>query len=471
MKLDPPSVVCRYHEEPGLEFGGGREHVSPKHGIILFGPRSVDQGQRHPKTVRVGIIGSGRSTESARLWINACAQGVSGDGAHTDFPGFRDDRGFYSDLQFDDAWNETVTQNEVNRLKGPRLRRDRFEQCLHLISDKLRLLSQRDRPPDYVVLALPNESLEHCKVVDFRDAEKGEVHRDLRRALKAIAMGYRLPTQILLQRTSEAEPDSRNIDHRSRCAWNFFTSLYYKVGGVPWAPQNLAPGTCYVGVSFHRSLGSLSRNYFTSLAQAFDEHGDGLVLRGQDFHWDTAKNGSSPHLSAELARDLIDSVLRRYRDEMKQVPRRVVIHKTSKFWPKERDGFEDALSGVYEYDLLAVAPTEDIRMLRDGQYPVLRGSQITVGQHHFLYTTGYIPALNAFPHGHIPAPLQVYDHVGDTPLETLLYEILVLSKMNWNAANFGGLMPITLKFSRLVGEIMREIPASQAPLPQFKFYM
>jgi hypothetical protein len=35
----------------------------------------------------------------------------------------------------------------------------------------------------------------------------------------------------------------------------------------------------------------------------------------------------------------------------------------------------------------------------------------------------------------------------------------------------GGLLPITIKFSGLVGEIMREIPADREPLPQFKFYI
>ena len=44
-------------------------------------------------------------------------------------------------------------------------------------------------------------------------------------------------------------------------------------------------------------------------------------------------------------------------------------------------------------------------------------------------------------------------------------------KMNWNSANFGGSYPITLKFSDLVGEVMREIPADRDPLPQFKFYI
>jgi hypothetical protein len=59
----------------------------------------------------------------------------------------------------------------------------------------------------------------------------------------------------------------------------------------------------------------------------------------------------------------------------------------------------------------------------------------------------------------------------DTPREVLLREILILTKMNSNSAGFAGLMPITLRFSRLVGDIMREIPSDREPLPNFKFYM
>jgi len=43
--------------------------------------------------------------------------------------------------------------------------------------------------------------------------------------------------------------------------------------------------------------------------------------------------------------------------------------------------------------------------------------------------------------------------------------------MNWNAARFGGLMPVTIRFSRLVGDILKEFPPDKEPLPQLKFYM
>jgi len=207
----------------------------------------------------------------------------------------------------------------------------------------------------------------------------------------------------------------------------------------------------------------------TSVAQAFDEHGNGLVLRGQDFSWD--KPDLTPHLDEEKARNLVELVLKRYEDEMKQKPIRVVIHKTSKFWPEEGAGFQKALKDVRQFDLVAVRPTNEVRLLRAGKYPPLRGTRFSVGGMQFLYTTGFIPALKAYPHGHVPSPLQIEHHMGDSTIETILKEILVLTKMNWNSASFASLLPITLKFAMRVGEIMREIPSTREPLPQFKYYM
>lgn len=471
MKIDLAPVRCKLLNEPSLEFASGRLHLCPKRGITLFGPRSLDMGKRHPEVIRVGFVGTGESIDSAHRWLESCSEGVLGDDKNYIFPGFKSDRGFFSELSFENDTVEKLTVREQESLGKPRTKREQFVHTIELLSDKLRLLAQRDRPPEYVVIALPNALVKAHGKVDYFDKNDGDVHRDLRRAIKAVVMKHRLPTQILLQRTTEAEPNSKYVDHKSKCAWNFFTGLYYKCGGVPWMPHGLNNGTCYVGISFHRVPGSKNSSYFTGLAQAFDEQGNGLVLRGQDFVWDVSKHGNSPHMPAELADDLVSLVLKRYRDELKQSPRRVVIHKTTEYWPEEREGLQTALEAVDQFDLVAVRPTEDVRLLRDAKYPILRGSYISIGDMQLLYTAGYITALQAFPYGHVPLPLMLTDHVGDSSVENILSELLVLTKMNWNSANFGGLLPITLRFSRLVGEIMKEVPRSVEPLPQFKYYM
>jgi len=426
----------------------------------------------HPATIRLGYVGSGHSTAGAQRLIERYATGVPGNPTDKlqDFPGCARDRGFYTDLVYSQRLTQTITQHELHDLKAIKRRALQFTAAVQLFSDKVRLLSQQDERPDVIVLAPPTELVTTIGSVTIRDPQRGLIVRNFRRTLKAELMRHGVPTQIILERTSEAEPGARNIDPPSRVAWNLFTGLFYKGGGTPWKPIGLRSNTCYIGISFHRSLGSADPTIHTSVAQAFDDSGVGLVLRGPDFPWDQQRLGVSPHLEAEKAAELLGLVLRRYRQETGRDPAHVVVHKTSRYWPAEREGLQDALRGISRFDLLAVSPVSEVRLVRTGKYPPLRGTLFAVGDIRYLYTTGWISFLAAYPHGHVPAPLQIADHHGDSSIDVLAREILILTKMNWNSAGFAGALPITIRFSRRVGEVMREIPPDREPHPSFKFY-
>jgi hypothetical protein len=404
-------------------------------------------------------------------WFETTVSGVRGheNAGLPHFPGCDSDRGFFSQLQFGGVLQAKITRHELRAVLKARLKKDRFANAVDLVTDKIRLLSQQDQRPTVIVLALPDEIVGQVRAVRYRHPKRGLVVLNLRRALKARAMQFGIPTQILLQNVAEADDRTRGVDHRSRVAWNLYTGLFYKAGGVPWRPTGLRADTCYVGLSFHRPPDSDS-TLRASIAQAFDNSGVGLVLRGPDFHWDAARDGPSPHLEGDQANDLVRRVLSRYELETHRHPTRVVVHKTSRYWPDERIGFENALATVSEFDLVAVRPTSEVRLLRAGQYPPLRGTMFSVGEVHYVYTTGFIPSLATYPHGHVPAPLVVADHHGDSSLQNVVAEILVLTKMNWNSAGFAGALPVTIRFARSVGDIMRDIPADREPMPQFKFY-
>jgi len=466
-----PSFAVKYFDEPELAFANGGVHVDPKNGIARFGPKSWSDVRRHPSHVRVGFIGTAQTVELAQEWIAINSRGVPGDAAHPGFPGCMENRGFHTKLEFSDGWSELISRSELDEITHIRDKKAQFETCVELLSSKLALISRRDLAPEYVVLALPEALRAKCGTADYPLPTGGRVHRDLRRAFKAAAMTYRIPTQLLDQMTAEF----RDPDNPSKIAWNFFTGLYFKAGGMPWGPVGLLPGTCYVGISFYRGLSASDPTLHTSLVQAFDEHGEGLVLRGPDFKWDADKHESpTPHLSAEDSFKLVNFVLDRYFAEMKQVPRRLVLHKSSRWWIDEAAGCREALkTRVGTYDLVALQGQDVVRLLPASTYPALRGTRFTLGELDYLYTTGFITQLGQFHGQHVPALIQISDHIGyDTPRETVVKEILILTKMNWNSSRLGGLFPITLRFSKLVSEIMREIPASSGtPLPQSKFYM
>ncbi len=170
---------------------------------------------------------------------------------------------------------------------------------------------------------------------------------------------------------------------------------------------------------------------------------------------------------------LLGGALERYAQVLKQNPTRVVVHKTSRYWPEETAGFRKATDRVAkQVDLLALGRQSTVRLMPTSKYPPLRGTRFTVGELDFLYTTGFVPALNEFHGVHVPAPLEVADHIGhDTGRADLLREVLTLTKLNWNSSQLGGALPVTIRFSQLVGEVLRELPADIDPLPQYKFYM
>ena len=464
-----PTTTAEWLEEPYLLFAGEKWHVEPKTGITLYGPRSLGTS-RHKREVHVGFIGTGESADAARRFFGQMCSGVPGDHDHEPFPGCSADQGYRSEVHTDLV--EPIKRHEYTDIVGVRNGRQRFEAFLGLLQQKMDLITNRDHPLDYIVLALPQELYLKCRSVEYVEKGLGPVHRNLRRAFKAMAMQFGKPTQILLATTTGLTTSTRKLDHPSKIAWNLLTGLYFKVEGLPWGPTELTPGSCHIGISFYRPLGETS-TLRTSVVQAFDSNGEGLVLRGHKFHWDEEREGRSPHLPAEQAQQLVDMVLSRYRRENEdRPPLRVVIHKTSRFEPEERVGFELALQGVSGYDLVSLTPTSEVRLLRSGQYPPLRGTVFTIGDVSYCYTSGYLRSLGRYPHGHVPSPLQVADHVGDTPKSQLLREIMVLTKMNWNSANMSGLMPITLRFSRLVSDVLREFPeGSVEPESKFKFYM
>jgi len=467
IELAKPRLSADWLEEPGLLFANGKVHPDPKTGIPLYGPWSLNTA-RHQREIHVGFIGTSDSVDHAQQFYQKCCNGIDGDDQHAPFPGCNSEIGFRCDLRMDAKLIELISRQESQQILAIKRGRERFETMLELLRQKLMVLTQRDYPLDYVVVVMPEDLYRKCRVTNYR--EKGrDIHRDLRLAFKAMAMQYHKPTQLLLETTTGLTDSRRKLDHESVIAWNLFTGMYFKVDGLPWGPTGLPPASCHVGISFFRPLGE-SSTLRTSVVQAFDENGEGLVLRGHRFHWDEAKQGKSPHLTGEMADQLISMVLERYKKERGQLPQRMVIHKTSRFEPDEQKGFENALSKVERYDLISLCPTSESRLLRAGKYPPLRGTSFKIGDVGFLYTSGYIHSLGRFPHGHVPSPLQLADRVGDTPLRQLMQEIMVLTKMNWNSANFSGLWPITLRFSRLVGDVLREV-GEREPEPKYKFYM
>jgi hypothetical protein len=304
---------------------------------------------------------------------------------------------------------------------------------------------------------------------DFRETlEEGQKgFWNIHHALKAHAMRFAIPTQLVWENRLRGLGLTQDP---ASMAWNFFTALYYKAGNVPWLLQHVPPNSCYVGVSFYQESPLKDAATQTSLAQVFSSSGEGLVLKGRRAIMDK-KRDRKPHLDETGAEQLLKQAIKLYAQHHGSKPSRVVLHKSSRYWPEELTGFRKALGEIYQYDFLTLERL-DTRFMRLGKEPPLRGTVITLApRHHVLFCVGYIPYLGAYPGFRIPNPLEIVEHHGESPTQLICQEILSLTKLNWNSCSFASSDPITLLFARTVGRILTELPTDVVPQTKYKFYM
>jgi hypothetical protein len=152
----------------------------------------------------------------------------------------------------------------------------------------------------------------------------------------------------------------------------------------------------------------------------------------------------------------------------------LVIHKTSDFKADEIKGFGEALEGAgILYDLVTIKKSP-LRLVRFGTMPVPRGCMFSVGDDtNFLYTKGYVPELKTYPGVHVPSPFEVRVARGDSSVKEICREILALTKLNWNTADFCCGLPITISFSRTVGHVLKvfDEQGDDEPERSYRFYM
>jgi hypothetical protein len=232
----------------------------------------------------------------------------------------------------------------------------------------------------------------------------------------------------------------------------------------------LAPGSCFVGISFHHLKRRGGDILYASLAQAFSTDTEPFALQGETLP-DRQVRDKQPYLLPQQAENIVKKVVAQFRARTGTNPSRLVVHKSSTFQPEEIEGFKSGCgSAVPACEMVWMRPT-GFRLIRKGTNEVERGMFASVeDQKLYLFTTGYVDWWKEYPGPHVPAPLEI-GSAGETDMVERSKEILALTKMNWNSADGMGRHPITLSFARQVGAIMTEIEDSREIHPLYRFYM
>ena len=476
-----------YIEEPDLIFANKKRFKDPRGGLYLYGPYGQYGDASFVNiTTNAGIIGTSKTIGKVTEFFHYLHRKVPASGEHgIDFPGLGLENKLRHEIQFDEQWQQTIDRKHCDECESKSDRIERTLYVLQLIEDKLEAIHGVSPNPDVVFITLPVDLLKLCIIPGQKGLKITLAHKrfssylttDQRRGdfdfhdiIKVLGMKYKLPTQFILPTTLDIE--RKSLQDVATRAWNLSVAAYYKTRGVPWKLAELEPNTCYAGISFYRECSAEGEQYMRAgVARVFLATGEALILKGDPFKWDHPRR--EPHLNEEQAKALIDKIIREYKKSHKdQFPERLVLHKTSQYSTEEKNGFLSATQNIGQKDLLTLLQSP-IDWYREGAYPTVRGNVVKISEDEFyIFTLGYIPQLKTFPKPGIPVPIRVLVANLDSPERKMCKEILSLTRMNWNNADFCDQMPITISASKRIGSILSEARARNMDISsEFRYYM
>lgn len=466
----------RIFDEPHLEFGDKHHHPDPRLGLFEAGPLQTPLGD----VIKIAVIGSSKTVEDAKDFLTDAAAGFAGKGEkhpnmHPDFPGLGNRNPFRCKFEIADGATVAISQSKIDKIRKEPHHGKAVEMAVDEIVQQLETLDESSHRPHVAIVALPVELIERVwnakvdsKATTEKDDSGGSDAPDFRGMLKAKAMGLSFPIQIawedVFDETAKIplkvkESRARKIQDQAGRTWNLLTTLYYKgTGRIPWRkmPQDGEFTACYIGISFYREVGG--QQLFTSAAQMFDERGRGFILKGKRAQ--TESRGRHPYMTREDAHELIRDALSAYKNHHKHYPARVIVLKTSRFREEEAEGVFEAIddAGPELRDLVWVQESYSVKVLRDGNYPVMRGTFVELDGKGLLYTNGSIPYYGTYPGLYDPRPLLLCPYEGsDSTISQIASEVLSLTKVNWNSTQMNQKLPIPIRAARAVGEVLKYV--------------
>lgn len=478
---------------------------------LLTGPYAARRPS-HTERLSIGLIGTYNLIDLAKEWLfsaNSFIESVPSRELEStfdekrhkllfpDFPG--SPVCFEKTLIVEPEFEAKLTLNEVGELEG--LQSSVYASRLEaLIESKLkRMLGLAERRPDVILVLLTDDMYEICHITGnyhqklkspakeqteqfnlFSDFDKLSIDIDpksveplshnFRSRLKKIAMApeYGVPIQIIREQTLRGK-GTQNLATRS---WNLLTGLYYKAGEIPWILGGLDAKTCFLGVSFFHKKTAERDLVLSSMSHLFANDFNSVILRGEQVAYDYALR--SAVLTADSANRIAERALQEFWSARKSHPDRIVVHKTSAFSEEEIKGFQAAFRAAnLAFDLVSITKSP-LKVIRRGLYPVPRGTAFIASDSlAHLYTKGFVSELQTYPGSHVPSAFEVRKARGDSSIKSICSDILALTKLNWNTADFCCGVPITVSFARNVGDVFKEFDDTSPyePSRYFRFYM
>lgn len=469
------SFNTTYIEEPELKFKEG-ERKDPRAGLMKFGPWTP--GSSDHNEIKVGLLGTSVSNSAVREFFRemetVIPRGSEEPRRHQPpFPSMGKDSPFEASFILQPRWERQLKPYDVELIQDAKGPSESVDVLLNTIDKQIEFLKRRtDPPPDVVVISLPEEIVAECTPGGIDKAKMKAGTTDFHDRIKTFGLKYDIPTQLIRPSTLNFNQPGQE---KAEVAWNLAVGMLYKSReGKPWKVADLEETTCYAGISFYKERHGNRNRTHASLAQVFLSTGESFVIWGDPAMEDDSDENN--HLTADSAEDLAKKILEQYQMDREHRPSRLVLHKTSRFQPQEREGFQRAATDIPDLDLVTIREGDGVRFFPQTDYPPLRGTMIHPENtnKYYLYTQGYVPSLETYPGPRIPTPITVEPdpEITSTAPEQLCEEILSFTKLDWNTSDFCKKRPVTIRVAKAVGAILAESKERDIDVqPQYYYYM
>jgi hypothetical protein len=516
-------LKLQYYPEPKLTFGFNQKTTDPRDGLILFGPHEP----LSPFKVKAGVVATDEGLTAYKEFVEKINKPIfstktiygklkEDEVARPSYPGF--------EAVFDIKWSpipeiyKPLTQSFIDGFLQEKQKKKRTQSLVDLYLERIvHATNNEDAQVNIWFIVIPRNVYFKCKPGSagkdlssgtkkfLLSTQKGqssllfpgeenyieELQRlvdtssDFHHLLKARLIQEKIttPVQIILESTLRFRDKYRNLpldeNMKAHLAWTQSTTMFYKFGNLPWKLADIRDGVCYLGLVFKKTNQILESSTVCSAAQMFLKDGDGSVFRGNIGLWQ-GKNEKEFHLDEPSSYDLLSMALDDYKDKWNKFPEELFIHGRAVFSDEEWAGFQRAVTErKAETNLVGIVikDTGGFKLFRDvenepSNYGVMRGMALKINDNEaYLITRGFIPRLNTATSLEIPNPLHIKITRGTADIDTVLKDVLALTKLNYNACIHGDGLPVTLRFSDTIGSILTATDNFKTEQRKFMYYI
>jgi len=169
----------------------------------------------------------------------------------------------------------------------------------------------------------------------------------------------------------------------------------------------------------------------------------------------------------------VPEVMDAYKKEHGIGPNEMFVHGRTRFNHEELEGFREAVGDQTEITGVRITRTNEVKTFTSGDLPVNRGTALLVDDRlGYLWTSGYIDHLETYQGRETPNPLRV-EICGrsSSTIETVLADIMTLTKMNFNSSIFADGFPVSMRFAEAIGDVLMATEGRKIPPLLFRHYI